>query len=1059
MCQPSVVTHRIWLGRSREIAELESGLDELASRRGSLYVVTGEPGIGKTRLADELARTARARGVCVHWGRAWEAGGAPAYWPFLQVLRSISRDGDPLAAVVAPAHSPIERFQLFEDVAAFLRARSDELRVVVLDDLHAADLSSLELLHFLVRHLCALPLMVIATYRDAEARLEPARMQLLARIAREATALPLRRLERAEVREFVALATGERASEDRVVHLHQQTEGNPLFLGELLRLQGAASPVTDGIREVVRARLALLDAEARRTLEAAAVLGREFAVTPLAALAGISELDVRALVEPAANAGIVEALHQPPRWRFSHVLLRQGLYDDLPDARRRALHAAAADELARHGRVAHAEIAHHLIHAVPHVPAARAARAALRAADAAIESLAFEHARELYGSAERLLADVFEEQRARCEAILGGAHACMRMAEVRAARAECDRAAQLARALDDGGLFARAILLSTYELVPEVRDAALIATLEEALARLPPGDSALRARCLAQLAAQRQPEPDSRERVALAYEAVAMARRLGGVEALRHTLVGATVATTAVAHTNEFIAMNHELLRLSLPAGDKRVALRSHMFLAGACYQRGDVDTAAVHERAVGELVGELRHGRFGWMPVALGVVWPLAQGRFADARRALQTAEAAAAADEARGALFAAAPLAFACVTERYEQRAEIEVRTRTALGPLPHELGGCLCEMLIAQLHGRSGDRRRAQRQLTTVTAHPMFAAIEEPVWLAFVVEACCLAGDRPLAERLYESLVSRAEQFAFLGPLTLCLEPPYSRQVGLLALALGRADEAVDRLESAERRTREIGMRAHLARLWFELSRALIARGRVGDRERAASLVADARELATSLEQVGLLAQMKPPGGMSKASAQMNPAAAIAPARAAPSVSFGRDGDAWLVAYGDRSVVVRDSRGMQLLAQLVAHADQELHVLQLATSTDQPFDVGDAGPQLDAPALAAYRARLLDLRDELADAEQCHDLARTERAREEIEAITGELARAVGLGGRSRRAADASERARTAVQKRLRDAIRKLRDELPELGLHLEHTIYTGTFCGYLPHGRAR
>src|SRR6185436_6436665 len=117
------------------------------------------------------------------------------------------------------------------------------------------------------------------------------------------------------------------------------------------------------------------------------------------------------------------------------------------------------------------------------------------------------------------------------------------------------------------------------------------------------------------------------------------------------------------------------------------------------------------------------------------------------------------------------------------------------------------------------------------------------------------------------------------------------------------------------------------------------------------------------------------------------------------------------------------------MQLLARLVAAPDQELHVLQLASSGDEPTDAGDAGPMLDGTAIAAYRQRLLDLRDELEEAERFADLARTERARTEIETLTSELARGVGLGGRDRRAASAAERARTSIQKRLRDAIRKI------------------------------
>jgi hypothetical protein len=237
----------------------------------------------------------------------------------------------------------------------------------------------------------------------------------------------------------------------------------------------------------------------------------------------------------------------------------------------------------------------------------------------------------------------------------------------------------------------------------------------------------------------------------------------------------------------------------------------------------------------------------------------------------------------------------------------------------------------------------------------------------------------------------------------------------------------------------------MRAHFARLGFELARVLRARDRPGDRERATRLSTDAQVLATELGQAGLLAQFTD---------RTEP-----PARrelVAPAFSIRRDGDVWSIACGGREIRLRDTRGMQLLAQLVASPDHELHILQLASDGG---DGGDAGPVLDQVALGRYRQRLLDLREELAEAERFADLGRTNQARTEIEALTGELARAVGLGGRERRVAGAAERARTAIQKRLREAVRKVADEMPDLGRHLEQTIYTGIFCGYLPRGRLR
>jgi len=204
----AVANSGIWVARARELGELEAGLSALGAGRGGLYLVAGEPGIGKTRLCDELARSAAARGLAVHWGRAWEAGGAPSYWPFTQILRGVAR----ARGATAPSLEQFgDRFELFDAVAMFLHEAAEQAPLVlILDDLHAADPSSVQLLHFLVRDLRARPLMVVGAYREAEARLLLEIGRTLAQVAREAVVLPLRRFQRAEVAEYVARATGRR---------------------------------------------------------------------------------------------------------------------------------------------------------------------------------------------------------------------------------------------------------------------------------------------------------------------------------------------------------------------------------------------------------------------------------------------------------------------------------------------------------------------------------------------------------------------------------------------------------------------------------------------------------------------------------------------------------------------------------------------------------------------------------------------------------------------------------------------------------------------------------
>ncbi|MEO8179928.1 MAG: AAA family ATPase [Deltaproteobacteria bacterium] len=1092
---------RIWLGREQEVAELEAGLAELRAGRGSLFLITGEPGIGKTRLSDEVGRSASAQGIAVHWGRAWEAGGAPSYWPLTQVLRSICRglaDAALLGAVGSRGAELVEllpelgqriaglarvgelatrdRFQLFDAVNTFLHAAAVTPHVIVLDDLHAADLPSLLLLQFLVRDSSSRPLLVIGTYREAEARLAPETAQALTQLSREATVLPLRRLDRAQVAAYLARATGMPPSAERLELMHRQTEGNPLFLRELLSLQTAAFRPPESIRELLRARLSLLTPQVRSLLELAAVLGREFEPALLAEAAGASQQELWALLGPAEAAAIIEPLEHA-RWRFTHVLLREALYADLASEQRAALHRAAAAMLARRRELPLFELAHHLLNAIPTVAVAQAVEAALRAAERALEVLAFEDAAGLLARAAQLLdsgATDAGEQRRAFEVWLALGIARIRSSDVENGQSTCRRALELARRLGDGELLARAVLGFAYEFTPGVRNLELIALLQEALAALPSRDGTWRARCMAQLAAERQPEPDTRQPIGLARGAVAMARRLGDRDTLRFTLTAASLALMVYGDLEERIAVGQETLRLALAARDLRVALRAHLLLFNDYWENGDVQTAEAHIGAYESLAAQFSHGAFHWALVGIRGALALGQGRFDEAEQAFRETERLSHKDATRGTSMAALPAGFCCATERYAELADLELRVRAAFGGVAHDLGARIGEMLIARLYARAGDERRTAAQLAALRAQPLFAEIVEPAWLALLTEPCQLLGDLGLAARLYAALAPRARRFFHLGHLGPWCEPPYARQLGLLAQTLGRLDEAVAQLAVAEAEAARVGMRAHLGRLRYELAGALLARDSSGDAEQAVALLETAHALARELGQASLLPLVVTRSGSARArrgSAARGADASGAAARrssapANPSTSelpaplvLARQGDYWSVAQGSHLVQLRDSRGLRVLERLVAHPGQEFHVLQLVSAGDAPSARGDAGSVLDSEAVHSYRTRLLELREELEQAQGFADAGRSERAQREIELLTEELARAVGLGGRERRVGSASERARTTVQKRLREAIRRIESELPELGLRLERAVRTGTFCGYFPEGRPR
>jgi len=249
---------RVFVGRERELAELESLLAETQAGRGALMLLAGEPGIGKTRIADELGRRASSTGFNVRWGRCSEVGGAPAYWPWLQVLRGLLRDagraaGLPrthaaLSRLVPEISAPLgaghgaaeDRFQLFDAVTSALRdAAEPQPLLVIVDDLHAADPSSLALLEFVARELRNCRIAIVATLRDQEARLLPDRAEALARVTREGSYLPLGRLAREEVEELLQTCLPDLATSELTTAVMTATEGHPLFVDEVRRVLGA----------------------------------------------------------------------------------------------------------------------------------------------------------------------------------------------------------------------------------------------------------------------------------------------------------------------------------------------------------------------------------------------------------------------------------------------------------------------------------------------------------------------------------------------------------------------------------------------------------------------------------------------------------------------------------------------------------------------------------------------------------------------------------------------------------------------------------------------------
>ena len=437
----------VFVGRQREMGDLKGCLEDALSGRGRLVTLVGEPGIGKTRTAQELATYAGLRGAQVLWGRSYEEQGVPPYWPWVQAIRSYVRDRDPeelrsemgagaadIAEIVSDVRERLPglppatgldpeqaRFRLFDSITAFLKTASQrQPLVLVLDDLHWADQPSLMLLQFVARELGGGRLLIVGTYRDMELSRTHPLAEALGELTRERLfqRVLLRGLAQEDVGRFIEMAAGVAPPPGLVSSVYTQTEGNPLFVTEVVRLlvqEGSVGAglksaptaggsdswtvrIPEGVREVIGRRLNRLSQRCNEVLAVASILGREFTSEHLIPLVeDVTEDRLFGILEEALAARVIEELPQAVgRYQFTHALIQETLAEELSMTRRVRLHARIAQTLeVLYGDDAEshaAELAYHFSQAEAVTGTAKVGRYSLLAGERALASYAYENA-------------------------------------------------------------------------------------------------------------------------------------------------------------------------------------------------------------------------------------------------------------------------------------------------------------------------------------------------------------------------------------------------------------------------------------------------------------------------------------------------------------------------------------------------------------------------------------------------------------------------------------------------------------------------------------------
>lgn len=905
----------VFVGRSDETHELRSRLDEAVSGRGRLVMLAGESGIGKTRVATEVATYAGLRGAQVLWGRCYEGEGAPVYWPWVQVIRAYvhERDEDQLvsdmgvgAADIAqvvtevrerlpglPEPQALEpeqaRFRLFDSIATFLRnASRRQPLAIVLDDLHSADKPSLLLLQFVAREIRDTRILLLGTYRDTDLDRHDPLTEVLAALRREHAyeRILLRGLGVDEVKSMLEeISQQDLSTPDEmalVEAVHRETEGNPYFVEEVVRdlvesgalYQRGGRWVSDarrieelgipeGVREVIDRRVAHLPEESSGLLSIASVIGREFRLETLARVAGLPSEAVIELLEEPVRTGIVElAPGEVGRYGFSHAIIRETLYGEITASRRLALHRRTAEVLEalyRDDADQHlGELAYHFLEAAQAGDVDKAIDYARRAGARAAGLLAYEEAAGHYERALQVLEVRGGDPEPRCDLMLALGDAQWRAGDITGAKHTFERAAEPARSLGDSERFACAALGHGAGLggfgVTDRCDETLVDLLGEALEALPVGDSPLRARVLARLAVELYYTSAHEERAALSLEAVEMADRLGDPAVRLAALYSRHWSMLGPDGLDEQLTAANEILQLARETGDREMEFRSHHFRLNTMLQRGDGAAADSEIRACARIAKELRQPLYAWQTAVFQAMRALHAGRFEEGERlAQEAARLGRGQQEITLVVYGAQTFIAQWGLGTLD---DLEASARRFAGGYPESAWPAALAFLYVELE-RFEDAKAAIELL----ARNDFAALRrDGNWLgalSCLAAAVTGARDAERAEVLYDLLAPYAERCPTLVAGVVSL-PPNELALAMLAATAGRWETAEAHWERTLR-SAETEMPQWIVLSRRQFARLLLERGEPGDRDRALRELGAALETARELKMGRMIEQL--------------------------------------------------------------------------------------------------------------------------------------------------------------------------------------------------------
>jgi DNA-binding CsgD family transcriptional regulator/tetratricopeptide (TPR) repeat protein len=880
------------VGRARELDVFRASFERMLAGRRQLVLISGEPGIGKTRCAEALADVAEDQGALVLWGRCREEAGAPPYWPWVQILRAYVQSSSldevrlnmgaaakDIAALVPElldasqhaqetpgsiADASAARFRTFDAVGQFFRQATQQVPItLMLDDLHWADVPSLSLLEFLSQELLRSRLLIVGTHRDTDgARTKPL-LSTLGGLSRntDVQRIHLAGLSRIAIGEVADRLCDVSLSDSAIEMIYQQTDGNPLFAIELIKVlieEGTGAAITTmpgripaGVHETIGRRLSRLSDRCNELLCVAAVHGRQFTAREIAVAMDEDVQRVLTILEQAVQAGIVQSnIDASGGYQFTHALIRETIYEELPVVDRLRMHGRAGDALVRvhcaHPEPALTRIAHHFHEAAALGNMDKAVIYALRAAESAERMYAYEEAILHYDHVIQMLEGgglMHDERLARASMLKGSALSLL--GQVQPSIEVLLEAANRTRVLGNAELLVDILMLLAMAS-SHVAQQHIVPLLDRALALLPKADSTARAKALATLAFARRTTADPVQIQLLVDEALDMATRSCDATArcaCYHLTVLALRGNPESLHRR--LRLGDDYIAVARSTGSAQLLAEAYHWQALNYFESGQLEELEVlleHYDSLSTAHSGLHQHRTGTYRVTLALLrgeWEDLEPRI---ERLLEIGRKTRR-DDADGVYGAQMFTLNRDLGRLHALTAQIKAIVANPRSRIWEPGLMLICAEIGLLREARGIFERLVERNCCAIRHDDMYVTC-----LVFCAETCCALADAQRAASLYQLLLPYRGQTAN-HPTAVCFGPT-ELYLAMLARIANWPDLALEHFECALTLSRAMRAWPCLARTLFRYGALLVSRQTEAERRLGLQQLREAEQLARRL-----------------------------------------------------------------------------------------------------------------------------------------------------------------------------------------------------------------